>query len=149
MPGTNAFNQDVLQHYFENANHANIGDATGLVASTTAGVYYISLHTADPGEGGDQTTNEATYTGYQRISVARSAAEWTVTATDPPTVDNDNPITFDVATGGSNTITHVGVGTDASGAGNLLFKFALDSSLAVSSGITPEFAAGALNITLD
>ena len=35
---------------------------------------YVSLHTADPGEAGDQTTSEATYTGYARIAVVRSGS---------------------------------------------------------------------------
>jgi hypothetical protein len=46
--------------------------ATGLVC--------ISLHTADPGEAGDQTTSEATYKSYARVSVARTTAGWTVTS---------------------------------------------------------------------
>ena len=139
----------ILSHYFENANHAAIGDATGLVASTVAGVFYLGLHTASPGEAGDQTTNEATYTSYARVSVARSTAGWTVSTADPANVTNDAAVTFPAATGGSDTITHFSVGTDSSAAGNLLFHGALDASLAVSSGITPEFAINAFNITLD
>lgn len=149
MSATNAAAAAILSHYFENANHAGIGDATGLVASTSAGVFYISLHTADPGETGNQTSNEADYTSYARVSVARSTSGWSVTTADPASVANDAAVTFPAATGGSNTITHFGVGTDASGTGTLLFSGALDSSLAVSSGITPEFAIGALAVTLD
>jgi len=147
MSGTNALSAAILSLYFENANHANIGDATGLQGSTTAGVFYISLHTADPGGTGDQTTNEATYTSYARVSVARSTAGWTVTTADPATAENDAAITFPQATGGTDTITHFGIGTDSTGPGNLLFTGALNSSLAVSSGITPEFAANALTVT--
>lgn len=149
MSASNAAAAAILSLYFENANHANIGDATGLQGSTVPGVFYIGLHTADPGEAGNQTTNEATYTSYARVSVARSTAGWTVTTADPAVATNDAAVTFPQATGGSNTITHFSIGTDASGAGNLLFSGPLDSSLAVSSGITPEFAAGALDVTLD
>ncbi len=28
---------------------------------------YVSLHTGDPGEAGDQTTSEAAYTSYARV----------------------------------------------------------------------------------
>lgn len=42
-------------------------------------VKYVSLHTGDPGEAGDQTTNEATYAGYARVAVARDSGGWTVT----------------------------------------------------------------------
>lgn len=51
-----------LNHFFNNADWANIGDAGGLQNSTTAGVFYLSLHTASPGESGDQSTNEISYT---------------------------------------------------------------------------------------
>lgn len=57
---------------FNNTDFANIGDAGGLQNSATAGSLYISLHTSDPGEAGSQTTNEANYTSYARVAVARS-----------------------------------------------------------------------------
>ena len=47
------------------------------------------------------------------------------------------------------TLTHFGVGTDASGAGKLLYSGALSASLAVSSGIQPQFAGGDLDVTED
>ena len=146
MSASNAFETALLSLIFENANAANVGDATGLRGSSTAGVFYISLHTGDPGEGGNQTTSEATYTSYARVSVARSTAGWTVSGNS---VSNDAAINFPAATGGTNTITYFGIGSDSSGSGNLFMSGALDSSLAVSSGITPSFAIGALTATLD
>ncbi len=146
MSATNAFETALLNLYFLNTDHAAIGDAAGLQNSATAGVFYISLHTADPGETGTQTTSEATYTSYARVSVARSGAGWTVSGNN---VSNAAAINFPAATGGSNTITHFGIGSDASGTGNLFFKGALGASLAVSSGITPSFAIGDLDVNLD
>lgn len=145
MSATDVFENGLLSLIFENANYANVGDATGLRGSSTAGVFYISLATSDPGETGDQTTNETAYTNYARVSVARSTAGWSVAS---GVADNDAVITF--ATGGASgaTLTHFGIGSDSSGAGNLFMKGALSASLAVSSGITPSFAAGALDITL-
>ncbi len=64
-------------------------------------------------------------------------------------VDNDSAITFPAATGGSETETNFGIGSDTSGAGNLFMDGSLTSGLAVSSGITPEFAAGDLDVTAD
>lgn len=130
---------------FNNANWANIGDATGLRGSTTAGVFYISLHTADPGETGDQTTSEATYTGYARVSVARAsgAGGFTVTA---DTAANTSSVPFGACTAGSSTCTYFGVGTASSAAGHLVASGPLNASLAVSNGITPSFAAGALTV---
>jgi hypothetical protein len=144
MSASNAFENDILEHIFQNANIANIGDATGLRGSSAAGVFYISLHTSDPGEGGGQNTNEADYTNYARVSVVRSAVGFTVTG---DTLTNAGAVSFPQAGGGSNTITHFGIGTDSSGAGYLLMSGALNSSLAVSNGITPAFAIGALSAT--
>lgn len=146
MSATNAFETALLTLYFNNTNHANIGDAAGLQNSATAGSFYISLHTGDPGEAGSQTTSEATYTSYARVAVARSAGGWTVSGNN---VSNAAAINFPAATGGTNTITHFGIGSDLSGAGNLFFKGALTASLAVSSGITPSFAIGELDVNLD
>lgn len=149
MSATNVFEAGLLSLIFENANYANVGDATGLRGSSTAGVFYISLHTSDPGEAGDQTTNEATYTGYARVSVARSTAGWSVSGTAPTQVANDAAITFPVCAGGSETITHFGIGSDASGAGNLFLSGALGVSLPVAPPVQPVFAIGALVATLD
>jgi hypothetical protein len=145
MSATNAMETALLTLYFNNTDHANIGDASGLQNSATAGSFYVSLHTADPGEAGDQTTSEATYTSYARVAVARSGAGWTVSGNN---VSNAAAVSFPACTGGSNTITHFGIGTDISGTGNLLFK-GDTGPLAVSSGITPQFAIGELDVNAD
>ena len=93
MSATNAFETNLLNHIFTNAAIANIGDATGLPASATAGSLYVSLHTADPGETGDQTTNETAYTNYARVAVARSAAGWTVSGNN---ASNTAAVNFDL-----------------------------------------------------
>jgi hypothetical protein len=148
MSATNVFENGLLSLIFENANYANVGDATGLRGSSTAGVFYVSLHTSSPADTGDQSTNETAYTNYLRSggSVARSTSGWSVAS---GVADNDGVITY--ATGGASgaTITHFGIGSDATGAGNLFLWGALTASLAVSAGITPSFAAGALDVTLD
>jgi len=144
MSATNVMENGLLSLIFENANYANVGDATGLRGSSTAGVFYISLHTADPGEAGSQNTTESAYTNYARQSVARSTAGWTVTS---GVADNDAAITYPLCGVTGSTVTHFGIGSDVSGAGNLFFKGA--SPLAVAAGITPSFAAGALDISLD
>lgn len=146
MSATNVFENGLLSLIFENANYANVGDPTGLRGSTTAGSFYISLHTANPNETGTQTTSEAAYTSYARQAVARSTAGWTVAS---GVADNDSAITFPAATGGSETENYFGIGSDVSGTGNLFLYGALTAGLAVSTGITPQFAAGALDVTLD
>lgn len=146
MSATNAFETDLLELIFTNLDIANVGDAGGLQNSATAGVFWISLHTGDPGETGNQETSEADYGSYARVSVVRSASGWTVSGNN---VSNAAAISFPEAASGSNTITHFGIGSDETGTGNLFFKGALGSSLAVSTGITPEFAIGELDVTAD
>ena len=146
MSASNSFETSLLQHILQNADIANIGDATGLRGSATAGNLYIALHTADPGEAGNQATSEANYTGYARVAVARSAGGFSVAGN---VASNAGAVGFPAATAGSNTITHFSIGTAASGAGVLLLSGALTGSLAVSAGITPSFAAGALTVNAD
>jgi hypothetical protein len=78
MSKSNTWETDLLKLVFNNVGTALIGDATGLLPSGTTGSLYLSLHTADPGETGDQTTSETAYTGYARVGVVRSAAGFTV-----------------------------------------------------------------------
>lgn len=146
MTATNAFETALLTLYFNNTDHANVGDAAGIQNSAAAGSFHVSLHTADPGEAGAQNTTEATYTGYARVAVARSAAGWTISGAN---VSNAAAITFGACTAGSDTITHFGIGSDSSGAGNLFFKGALAASRSISAGITPSFAIGELDVNID
>lgn len=139
MSKTNSWENGLLQLVFENTNFANVGDATGLRGSSTAGSFYFSLHTADPGEAGDQTTNEVAYTSYARVAVARSTSGWTVTGN---AVALDANVTFPAGTGGSGTATHWGLGTASSGAGVLLYKGAISPSIVCGSGVTPQLTAG-------
>lgn len=139
----NTFENDLMKLIFNATAIANIADNA---ASSPLTSLYVSLHTADPGEAGDQTTSEATYTSYARVAVARSGVGWTVSSN---TVTNAALIQFPQATGGTNTITYFAIGTDSSGAGKILARGALSSSLSVSSGIQPQFAAGDLDGSLD
>jgi hypothetical protein len=135
MSKSNTFENALLLLVFNNTNISNVGDATGLRGSSTAGALFVSLHTADPGEAGTQSTSEATYTGYSRVSVPRSVAGWVVTAN---TVNPAATISFPTATGGNNTITHFGVGLASTGANTLLYKGTVTPTIAVSSGTTPR-----------
>lgn len=146
MSMTNAAEQAFLDLLFTNVNWANVGDATGIRASSANGSFYISLHSADPGESGDQTTNEISYTPYARVAVNRDGATW-VRSTS--TISNNTTITFAQCTSGTSSITHFGIGTDSSGGGNLIMKGNLTATLSVSAGIAPQFAVGALTATVD
>lgn len=139
MSKSNAWENALLLLAFNNTNAANIGDATGLRGSTAAGSLYLSLHTADPGEAGDQTTNEITYTSYARVAVARTTGGFTVTGNTVALAAN---ATFPAGTGGSGTASFWGLGTASTGAGVLLYKGALSPTIVTGNGVTPQILAG-------
>ena len=146
MSMTNTAEAALLDLLFLNVDWANIGDAGGLQNSAAAGSFYVSLHSSDPGEAGSQTTNEISYTGYARVAVARTSGGFTRSGA---TISNTALVQFAQCTGGTATATHFGIGTDLSGAGNLIFKGALTASLSISNGIQPQLAASALTVTVD
>lgn len=132
---------NLLKLLFNATAWANVADNAGTAPLTNL---YLSLHTADPGVGNSQTTNETSYTNYVRIAVARSGAGWTVTTNS---VTNAALAQFAQCGVTGATITHVAIGTASSGTGNVLYAGALSSSLAVANGIQPQFAASALTAT--
>ena len=135
MSKSNSWENGLLLLVFNNTNFADVGDATGLRGSSTAGSFYFSLHTSDPGEAGAQNTNEIAYTSYARVAVARSGAGFTVTANS---VSPASAVTFPAGTGGSGTATHFGLGTASSGAGVLLYKGTVTPNIVCGNGVTPQ-----------
>lgn len=127
-------------------NAVTMADIAENDTTSPATDFDVALHTADPGEAGTMSTNEAAYTSYARQTVARTAGGWTVSGSN---VSNTAAITFPQATGGSETETHFSVGKVGGGATQIIASGALTASLAVSNGITPEFAIGALDIDWD
>lgn len=142
MSKGNTFENDFMKLIFNAVAIANL--AQDGVSPVT--VLEVSLHTADPGEAGDQSTSEANYTGYARVPVNRNSGGWTVSAN---AVSNTAKITFGTCTAGSNAITHFAVGMAHTGTGKILYSGALNQTLNVSAGITPEFAIGELDISED
>lgn len=135
MSKGNTFENELLLLIFNNVNAANIGDATGLRGSTTAGTLYVALHTADPDEAGDQTTSEISYIGYARVGLARSAGAFTVTGATVSPVSN---VTFGTMTAGAGgTATHFSIGVASAGASKILYSGELLPPIAVSIGVTP------------
>ena len=142
MSKGNTFENDWLKLLFNATAIANIADNA---AASPLTVLYVSLHTADPGEAGSQTTSECAYTSYARVSVARTTGGWTVTNNSVSPVAN---IEFPAATGGTETATYAAVGTASSGAGKILYKGSITPSISISTGITPRLTS-ASTITED
>lgn len=139
MSKTNTFENDFLLLIFNNTDIATIGDAAGIQNSAAAGSLYLSLHTADPGEAGNQSTNEIAYTSYARVAVARSGAGFTVTGNAVALAAN---AVFPAGTGGSGTATHFGIGAESAGATKLLYKGTITPNIVCGSGVTPQINAG-------
>ena len=106
---------------------------------------YLALYTADPGEAGTAITNEAAYGSYARVAITK-ATGWTDGGS---TFSNAGLLQFPECSSGSETEIYCGLVTTASGAGQLIVSGALTASRAVSAGIQPQFAIGALTITED
>lgn len=125
----------LLNLLFKNTDYTLVGDAGGLRGSASAGSLWVSLHTGDPTEGGDQTSSETAYTGYARKDVARGAG-WTVTANSVSPAAN---IDFGECTASPGSpITHFGIGTTNTGAGKLLYSGAVNPNITMAVGVIPR-----------
>lgn len=140
-PFGSTFANDLSLLITEGTTIANVADNA---ASSPITNLYAALHTA-AATSGNQTTSEATYTSYARVAVARTSSGW---SSSGGVNSNDAAVTFPACTGGSNTISHVSIGTASTSTGKVIYGGAVTSSLAVSSGITPQFAATALATTI-
>jgi hypothetical protein len=133
MSKGNTFENDIVKLIFNATAIANIADnaATGPLTNL-----YVSLHTGDPGEAGDQTTSETAYTGYARIAVARTSGGWTVTTNSVSPAAN---IEFGECTASAGVpITHAAVGTASSSTGKILYKGALTPNITMAVGVIPR-----------
>lgn len=143
MSKGNTFENDLMKLIFNGTAIANIADNA---ASAPLANLYVSLHTADPGEAGDQTTSEVAYGSYARVAVARTSGGWTVTANSVSPVAD---IVFPLGTSGSPaSATFWAIGTLVSGAGKLLYSGALSPAAAYGNGVTPRIT-NASTITED
>jgi hypothetical protein len=135
MPKGTTFCNDWLKLVFNATAIAGIADNTATSPKTSL---YVSLHTANPGVGGSQTTSEAAYTSYARVAVARTTGGWTAS-----TAASTSPvatISFPAATGGTETETYFAIGTAATGVGKILYVGTLSPTIAVSTGVTPQLS---------
>ncbi len=131
----------LLSLIFNATTWTNIADNAAASPLTNL---FLSLHTADPGVGNSQQTNETGYSNYARVPVIRTSAGWTVASN---TATNAALVQFAQCGASGSTLTHVAIGTAATGVGNVLYSGPLNSSLAVASGIQPQFNAAALTVT--
>src|SRR5688572_19726063 len=88
---------DFMLLFFNATTWANVAQNN---ASSPVTAWAFSLHTSSPGEAGNQTTNEATYTGYGTRPTklrASGAGGFTVTGGSASPADN---VDFPAGSGG-------------------------------------------------
>lgn len=132
MSKGNSWENDLLKLLFNATAIANIADNAASSPNTSL---YVSLHTADPGEAGSQTTSECAYTGYARTAVLRTTGGWTVTANSVSPVAN---IDFPLCTAGTETAAYFAIGKASSGAGYLFYSGTITPNIAIANGVTPR-----------
>lgn len=134
MSASNSTENDVLNMLCKGIDPAWRVSATG----------YLALFTSDPGETGS-LASECNYTGYSRVAITK-ATGWTDAGSS---FSNAALVQWPQCTGGTNTATHFAWVSSASGATDYMVSGALSASLAISNGIQPQAAAGALVLTAD
>jgi hypothetical protein len=139
MPGGKAttFDNDLLKLILNATPIANIADNAATSPLTNL---YLSLHTVDPGAGGSQTTNEATYTSYARVAVARTSGGFAVSSNSCVLA---SPANFPTPTGGAGEVEqYFAIGTASSGTGKILYRGPITPSITIAVGTPPQLTTG-------
>jgi len=143
---------ELVKHFFRTGSAA---------AASVMAVALLTLAASDADDGtfadtGTEVTNAG---GYERANNANTGggasnttdpldANWTATAGGDGQTDNASAITFGTATGNWGTVAAIALCNNATwGAGEVYFHTAVDTSKAVNTDDTAEFAIGALTIT--
>ena len=141
MSKGDVFESDWVKLVFNKVSITGIATAATGVANL-----YVSLHTADPGEAGNQTTSAVAYAPYARVAKARTTGVWAVTNNSVSPVAN---IDFPACTGGTTGVaTHFAVGTAATGTGKILYSGTVTPNISIGVGVTPRLTV-ASSITED
>lgn len=141
MPKSTVYSNDLLALTFNATAIAGIAENDSSSPLTDL---YISLHSSSPGIGGSQLTNEVAYTNYARKAVPRTAGGWTVALAQAVNAALEQFLQCGV-TGAS--ASHVGIGTDAAGAGKMLYAGSLSATLTIANLIQPQFGPGSLTVS--
>ena len=140
MSKSDAYEAQLLKLLLNATPISNIADNA---ASSPLTSLYVALHTADPTDAGNQSTNEISYTGYARVAVARTTGGWTVSGTNPTVANPVAAISFGQMTAGAGgTVTYFSVGALASGAGEIYYSGTVSPNIVVTNGVTPQLTTG-------
>jgi hypothetical protein len=117
----------------------------GTAFDSAPSTVYVHLHTSDPGESPDGST-EVSASDYSPQSVSAGSG-WNTPTTD--SFENANEINFGQATNDWGTISHVSLSTTSDFTGNVLASYALNSTVTINTNDTFKFNAGDLSFSLD
>src|SRR5215467_1853133 len=134
VPFTNYLDQALTKLLFSNT------------AYTIPATWYVALSTTTPTQGASPNFTEPSGNAYARVAVTNNSTNWQPISSQPAsgyTMQNNTIVTFATATGTWGTVTYFGV-FDASSGGNLCGYGLLTASQAITTGIAPSFAVGAL-----
>lgn len=134
---------NILNLYYRAVAIANLAD--NAASSPETNIAY-ALHTGDPGDTGNQSTNEAAYTSYDRVDVARTTAGHTAS-----TAGSTSPaanVDFPAGTGGSGTATFFSTGkSSVTTTADIYWSGAVSPNIVMGNGVTPRLTT-ATTITL-
>lgn len=142
MSASDAFENSLALLFFNGTTWASVAQNAATTPITS---WVFGLHTADPGDAGSQNTSEVGYDSYARATVARTTGGFTVTGGVATLVAN---LDFPAGTGGSGTVTYMGIGTATTGAGILEMSGTVTPNIVTGNGVTPRLTtATAITIT--
>lgn len=135
MPLTNVWKKKLVKF---------VADATDPLTGVTT--LWLSMHTVALTATATQSTSEATFSGYARISILRNTSDW-----DDLTLGIENAVrkAYAANTGSSQTVLAFGLGLNSSGAGDLILYGTINAPTGkvVATGDAPSFEIGDLEIT--
>ena len=138
--------------FFDEESNRQLENLLRAAASTDYTTLYVVLLTSAPNktmDGSDVAAIETAYTNYARVVVTMTAGV-DFDAVVAGATENTNAITFPTCGASGATITHWALLNGVAGDDNdecIMFG-TLTASKVISTGDTPEFAAGEMDITL-
>lgn len=107
---------------------------------------FVALHTSDPGDAPDGST-EVSAGDYSREETA-AGTDWDTTSGSGESFENASELNFGAATNDWGAISHISL-WDGSGTGdNCLAAYALDSSKQIDTDDEAKFNAGEIDFTV-
>ena len=133
----------LVLHFFRTGNATAITVMAVALLTTAADDDDTAVFTTQTGV---EVSNAGT--AYARVDRPPLDANWTATAGGDGQTDNAAAITFAVATASFGTVTAIALCSSATyDTGSMYFHTAVDTSKAIGTDDTAEFAIGAITVT--